>query len=119
MAALTGQTPNVTGVTPTYAAGASGGDTFAAQAGARYILHFKNTSGGAITVTMDDPTSPTPAGTLAATFNPDITLSVPATTGDKMLLVDANRFRDANGNFNITYSTNPPTGLTVGIFGPF
>lgn len=119
MAALTVQTPNVVGITPTYAAGASGGDTVATLAGARYLLHLKNTSGGALTVTLDDPTSQVPAGTLAAAFNPDITVSVPATTGDKMLLLDASRFRDATGNWNITYSANPPTGLTVGVFGPF
>jgi hypothetical protein len=119
VAALTVQTPNVVGITPTYAAGSSGGDTFAALAGARYLLHMKNTSGGALTVTIDDPTSPVPAGTLAATFNPDITISVPATTGDKMMFLDASRFRDANGNWNITYSANPPTGLTLGVFGPF
>lgn len=119
MAALTVQTPNVVGITPTYAAGASGGDTAAVLAGSRYLLHLKNTSGGALTATLDDPTSQVPAGTLAATFNPDITVSVPATTGDKMLLIDASRFRDTTGNINITYSANPPTGLTVGVFGPF
>jgi hypothetical protein len=36
-----------------------------------------------------------------------------------MMFLDASRFRDANGNWNITYSANPPTGLTLGVFGPF
>lgn len=119
MAAVAVQTPNVTGLTPSYQAGASGGDTAVLLQGSRYLLHAKNTSAGAISVIVDDATSATPSGTLVAAFNPDITVSVPATTGDRMILIDASRFRDSLGNTNISYSTNPPTGLTLAVIGPF
>lgn len=119
MAAVAVQSPTVTGLAPSYQAGASGGDTAVLLQGSRYLLHCKNTSAGVISVIVDDATSATPSGTLVSTFNPDITVSVPATTGDRMILIDGSRFRDATGNTNISYSTNPPTGLTVAVFGPF
>jgi len=116
MAVLTVQTPTAVGSTLTYAAVAGGGDSFAALSGARYLLLFRNTGGAGSVPTVDDPTSATPVG--ATTFNPDMAgTSVPATTGVTAMLIDANRFRDASGNVNMTYSAS--SGVTLAVVGPF
>lgn len=69
-------------------------------------LRYSNTSGSPITVTIDDPTSATPES--ATQFNPDVAISVPATTGVRVIRLDKDRvrrFRDpATGRINITYS---------------
>lgn len=113
MATLTKQQIIPAGITPTYAAGSSGGDKV--LPGPTTFVHFKNTSGGAITVTIDDPNSVSPSG--ATAFNPDLVLAIPLTTGDKMMGPITDRFAAvADGLAAITYSANPPTGLTVGAF---
>jgi len=68
------------------------------------LLRFTNTGGGAVTVTVDDPTSITPVA--ATAFNPDIGVSVPATTGVRTFLIpDVTRFTDpSTGRLNWTYS---------------
>lgn len=55
MAALTTQTIPLTGVAPTYAAAAGGGDT--CDPGSRTFLHVKNGGGGSINVTLTTPGS--------------------------------------------------------------
>lgn len=80
-------------------------DQFAAQFGARYLLRFTNGSAVASNIVLDDPTSPTPTG--ATAFNPDITVAMPGVAGSvRAIIVDANRFRDANGNIVWTYSAS-------------
>lgn len=111
MATLTKQVVGKAGITPSYAAGSSGGDNFVPDADT--FLHFKNTSGSPITVTIVTP-KVAPGGQAIA----DDTIAVPATTGDKMAgPYEAEYYADpANtvpGNAGITYSANPPTGLTV------
>lgn len=68
------------------------------------LLRFTNTGGGAITVTVDDPTSVSPVA--ATAFNPDIGVSVPATTGVRVFMIpDVTRFVDpATQRLNWTYS---------------
>jgi hypothetical protein len=51
MATLTVQTTDLDGVVPSYVAAAGGGDEFPNDG--RTMLHLKNGSGGAITVTVD------------------------------------------------------------------
>lgn len=116
MTVLAPQSPTIVGITPAYTA-VTATDSFPAAAGAKYVLHYKCTGGAPVVATIDDPTSVAPAGTLAGAFNPDPTLSVPATTGDKMMLIDANRFRDSSGNINLAHA--PTTGGTVAVIGPF
>lgn len=92
----------------------SASDTVPLQANSRYLLHFKNTTGGALTATIDDPTSVQPSG--ATAFNPDVsTGSIPATTGEGYIYIqNSDRFRDANGNVTITGAT----GAQLTIIGP-
>lgn len=66
--------------------------------------------------TIDDPTSQAPAGTLAGAFNPDIvTGTIPINT-TKAFLLPASRFKDSNGNINIT-SSSTFAGTTVEAYG--
>lgn len=109
MAVLVASTPTPAGATPTFAAGASGGDR--SPVGDNVYLHFKNTSGGSITVTVDSVT-PCNYGS-----DHDLSVAVPATTGEKIVgPLPASRFASASdGLAAVTYSANPPTGLTVAV----
>jgi hypothetical protein len=100
---------------PSFAAvGAS--DTIPVNPGGKYLLIVKNAGGSADSVVIDDPTSGTgPAGATTAT-NPDVTVSVPATTGERHFYLDANRFRDSTGVINLTHSFT--TSVTCIVYGP-
>jgi hypothetical protein len=108
MALLAAQQVANIGTTPSFVAGASGGDTVRAD-GSRLFLWFKNTSGGAIVATVAVP------GTYFGQALADIAVSVPATTGERLVALDGKE-ADNTGIISITYSANPPTGLTVGLF---
>lgn len=89
-------------------------DTVPLQGASRYMLHFKNTTGGAISPVIVDPTSQTPAG--ATAFNPSVTEGpIPATTGEGYAYIsNSDRFRDSSGNMTITGGT----GAQVTVIGP-
>ncbi len=107
MATLTTQNITRLGITPTYAAAAGGGDRFTPAANT--FLHVKNTSAGAITVTIVTPNEAFPNVATA-----DVAVSVPATTGDKMIgPLPYERFAASDGLGDITYSG--VTNLTVAI----
>ena len=110
MAALATQVVKESGLAPTYAACNAGGDT--CTPGAATFLHVKNTGGSPLTVTVDDVGSPIPGGSAA---NPDLVVSIPATTGDKMIgPITPERFaRASDGQAAITYSG--VTGLTIAV----
>ena len=113
MATLTLQVVDFALLTPTYAAAAGGGDAVA-PGGAKCIFHFKNASGSTWVVTVNDPTSISPANALA--FDPDISFSIP-NAAERMFLLDPIRFTNpANGLIEWTYSG--VTSLTVGVFKP-
>lgn len=82
--------PTVTGTAPTYNA-ATVSDTYTLQPGTKYLLHVKNGSGASITVTPTDVASVSPAGAQAFTPSPQIAVAAGA---ERMILIDANRFRD-------------------------
>lgn len=97
------QIPSLTAIAPTYnVAGAA--DSFPAYPGTLYLVHIKNANAAPCAVVLDDPTAVTPVG--ATAFNPDITYSVPATTGERVIKISSDRFRDASGNVNITFTPN-------------
>jgi len=95
-------TPNVVGVAP--APITPGADSIVAGPFQQVLLVLRSVSTGTPTITVDDPTSPTPAGTLASPFNADVTLTVSAGQ-TKVMLLDCNRFRDFTGNINYTTAT--------------
>lgn len=102
MATITKQQIIPAGLAVTYATSQAGPDKLAP--GPTTFLHVKNVTGSPITVTIDDPLSVSPSG--AQSFNPDLSVTVPATTGDRMIgPLPAERFAStADGMVNITYS---------------
>ena len=110
MATLATQVIVRTGLAPSYAAAAGGGD--AMETGDDMFLHVKNTSGGALTVTIAIPSS---ASTTSGVTYTNTAVSVPATTGDRMIGPISNIYKDTTtGLATITYSG--VTSLTVGCF---
>ncbi len=108
MATLSTQTIVRTGLAPTYAAAAGGGD--AMETGDDMFLHVKNTSGGAITVTVAIGAS---QSTISGVAYTNTAVSVPATTGDRMIgPISSIPYKDGTtGLATITYSG--VTNLTV------
>lgn len=106
MATLATQSVTRAGTTPTYAAAAGAGDAFTPDKNT--FLHVKNTSGGAITVTIVTPRTDAIGNAIA-----DNAIAVPLTTGDKMIgPFPAEFYADVTtGLASITYSG--VTGLTI------
>jgi hypothetical protein len=105
MATLVVYEPTRNGDSKTYQTLTSGGDQVPNDG--KTVLHFKNTSGGSITVTAASA-RPCDQG---STHNE--TIVVAATTGDEIAgPFGPSRFNDASNMLQLTYSTNPPTGLT-------
>lgn len=112
MATLAKQQIVPTGLTPVYVAVSGGGDKVQPADGC--FLHFKNTNAATYTVVIDDVTSVSPPGALA--FNPDLSVIIPATTGDKMIGPITVRYAAvADGLAAISY-TGTTTNGTVGAF---
>lgn len=111
MATLTTQSITRAGVTPTYAAVAGGGD--ACEVGDDIYLHFKNTNAATCTVTLAIPSS---ASTYPNVTYTNVAVTIPATTGDKLIGPISALFKDVTtGLCTITYS-GTSTNTTVGCF---
>lgn len=108
MALLTTQTVGATGTGPTYTA-VNASDTITADAGSKMFLHVKNANASACTVTITDA-SVTAAGSAAQ--NPTVT--VPASTGDRMIALSALMAAPATGLITVSYS--PTASVTAGVF---
>jgi hypothetical protein len=109
MAALTVQQIVKAGLAPAYVTPTvTVGDTIAG-ADDRTFVHVKNASGSPITVTVSD------VG-LTASGNPAAiaTVSVPATTGDRMIPVPASAVDPASGLATVICSA--VTSVTIGAF---
>lgn len=104
MAVLTVYAPTRNGDSKTYQTLTSGGDQVPNDG--YTVLHFKNTSGSSITVTVDSQ-KPCDQGS-----DHNETIVVAATTGDEIAgPYGPARFNDAGNMLQLTYSTNPPTNL--------
>lgn len=75
MATLSVQNINITGLNPSFAAAAGGGDDFPND-GSKTFFVCKNGGGGPITATFDDTGSVSPTG--ASAFDADVAVTVPA-----------------------------------------
>jgi hypothetical protein len=107
MATLSPQTIVYTGLIPTYAAAASGGDQFLNDG--RTFIQLKNTNAGNRTVTI--VTQATAAGRAIA----DDAVVIPLTVGDKMIgPFPTGIYNDANGYVQLTYDA--VTDVTIGVF---
>lgn len=105
MATLTAQAIVRTGLEPSYASAAGGGDEFV-NTGVQ-ALHVKNGSGGDIVVTIETPNA---VDTLAIA---DRDVTVPA--GEERIIgpFPTSHYNDANGKVQITY--DGVTSLTVAV----
>ena len=98
---------------PAAALVAVGGAGDKVLAGPGVFICVRNTNGATRDVTIDDPTSVAPAN--AVQFNPDVTVTIPITTGERWIPVPARFGNPADGGLAaITYSAT--AGLTVGAF---
>jgi hypothetical protein len=105
MATLTYKQPVIGGTDPAFAAAAGGGDKVLPND--RGYLHVRNGSGAPITVTVL-----TPGNDKYGQARPDIAVSVPATTGERIIgPFPADLADPADGLVAITYSG--VTSLTV------
>jgi len=75
------------------------------------LLIVQNTSGGAITVTVDDPNSQLPS---AQTFNPDVQRSIPSGTIDVLGPFPPGRFNDTSGRVQLAWGSTPGATLKWG-----
>lgn len=106
MATLTVQNISLAGITPTYAAAAAGGDEFANTGDT--FFQIKN-GGSEITLTIQTPAK------IEGIDIAEITVTIPATTGDKMIgPFDPAIFNASTGRVVVTYSSE--TSITVGAF---
>jgi len=107
MATLTVQQPTTAGITPSYASAAEAGDEFANDG--LTLLQVKGT-GTQKVVTITAQRTSEKGATLS-----DITVTIPATTGDKMIgPFDPSIFNDSAGKVQVTYSDE--ADLTVAAF---
>lgn len=105
MALISPQAVPVTGVKPTYAPATGGGDTIVPDPEGRTILHYKNGSGGSITVTQVAPGLDENGQARA-----DIARAIPAGE-DHFVWVNPKNVDPSTGLINLTYSG--VTSLTV------
>lgn len=105
MALATVQQIVSTGLAPAYATPLS---TEQIQPNDDLFLHVKNASGSPITVTLTDP-GQTPSGSAAT--NP--TVSVPATTGDRMIYLPATLTNSSTGTIQVGFSAT--TSVTAAL----
>lgn len=104
-------------VTPTVNASDATGNYVVCELTDEIVLRFANTSGSAITVTFDDPTSVSPES--ATQFNPDVAISVPATTGVRTVLLSGARlarFRDP-ATKRINWTTSAQASFNTEVVG--
>jgi len=107
--AITPQNPALAGITPSYAAGDSANGMYVPNDG-KTLLQVKNTGGAACTVTLKSNGYKVAGVALA-----DQTVTVPATTGDKIIgPFDPMVFNQAGGTLSIDLST--ATGVTIAAF---
>lgn len=106
MATLSVQTALKTGIQPTLAAAAGGGDQFSNDG--KTLIWIKNVNASARTLTI--VSQATTDGLAVA----DRTVSIPGTDDTFIADLDKNVYNDSNGRVQLTYSTE--VDLTIGVF---
>ena len=106
MALLTTQEISASGTTPSYASANAGGDTF--NNSATTFAHYKNGSGGELTLTFASTVSNPRPGLAASNF----ALAIPAGQ-ERMVWLSRKGFNNADERVSVSYSG--VTSLTVAI----
>jgi hypothetical protein len=104
MATFSTQDITTAGLAPAYTA-VTAADRF--LPGERTFLHVKNANAGACTVTIATP------GTVDTLAVGDRIISVPASTGDRMIALPDNLYRSADGLGDVTFS--PTASVTAAV----
>ncbi|MFE2140182.1 hypothetical protein ACFXA3_00180 [Streptomyces sp. NPDC059456] len=105
MALLAQQVVALSGLAPTYSAAAA---STTVLCGDRSFLHVKNTNGSSMTVTLT--ATARVRGQLAA----DVVITVPATTGDKMIgPITSDLFASAADGISCSVTYSSTTSVTV------
>lgn len=110
MATLTTQPITRAGVTPSYIAPNAGGD--ACETGDDIFLHVKNTNASTRDVILAIPST---ASTFANVAYTNTTVTIPVTTGDKMIGPISSLYKDPTTGL-CTITTSAQAGLTIGCF---
>jgi hypothetical protein len=124
MATLTARKQGLAFTAPNYQV-VSAADKFAAVAGAKYLLHYKNgatpQASGSSPNKVTDPSTPIPAGSSAVAGFADLLTSagagMGATSEATILLDNSTRFIDGTGFINLVHGGTVTT-VTVDIVGP-
>ena len=105
---LTAQVPTTAGITPTFGAADVLGSAFVNN-GKRY-LEVKNTSGSPVNVTIANP------ALVDGQAAPARVVSVPATTGDKMIGPFPSVYTQPDGTNQVYVDFSAVTSVTVALF---
>jgi hypothetical protein len=124
MATLTARKQGLAFTAPNYQV-VSAADKFAAVAGAKYLLHYKNgatpQASGSSPNKVTDPSTPIPSGSAAVAGFADLLTSagagMGATSEATILLDNSTRFIDGTGFINLVHGGTVTT-VTVDIVGP-
>jgi hypothetical protein len=98
------------GVAPTYTGSLSISDVYRVVNNGKVIIHFKKTGAGACTVTFQTPRQ------VAGLEVAEHTVSVPATTGDRLCSAFDPSVYNAGGENFLEFTLSEITGLSVGVF---
>ena len=105
---LTPQVLTTSGITPSYTGSHSTSDTYLVRNNGRCYVHIKKSGAGDCDATFETP------GNVGGNAIADLVVTVPATTGDKMIgPFPPNIYNDSVGDVNITFSEI--TGLTIAV----
>ena len=113
MATLTVQKVSRDGLTPTYQLADANGDAFVNNE--RVFAHYKNTDAASHRVFANAIFDVYQIPEVGPATVADIDVTVPATTGDKMISFPLRPF-SSQGIVNVTYPTGVAAGFTVGVF---
>ena len=100
MAILSTQSITTSGASIAYSAASSGGDKVTPSR--RTFLHVKNESASACVVGVDDQLTAEPSG--AVSFDPDLSVSVPAGADRMIGPIVETRFKGSDGYADVSYS---------------
>lgn len=112
MAAIATQSIIFAGLAPTYSAASASDTVSGVNPDDRLFLHYKNTNAAAATVTITPVIATRRVPGIGVVFTPNLVLTVPANTGDKMTGPIPPDYIDATGTVTMAH-TGTITNLTV------
>ena len=105
MATVTPQSATLAGVTPTYNTATTGGDKVAASLNERTYVHVKNAAASPVTLTIALQSGALYQDGVGMVTPSDLSISIPATTGEKIIGPIPQAYIGSDGNFNLAWSS--------------